>query len=477
MYVKRLQNEEVLDGLHLVWEVFAEEIAASYTPQGVQEFQAFIKLDNIMPKVQSGELNFWGVFEQTELCGVIAVRRDGHVSLLFVKKKWQRQGAAKMLFTQAYQYCTSMYGVMRMTVNAAPQAVEMYRHLGFHEAAPVQTVNGITFVPMERMVAPGDVRPVKTGKSHKGLFIGLGVGAAVLALLVIFGVLFGKVIEMSQTTRHKDVQEKEEEYPGNSYDDAFDDNGEDSEDTDQGIEAIPCYEEEDLSYTIEEETYTYQSTGASGEYPMEFDIHYPQIKGLENGKTDEINKMLKDCAMSTVDTLYLNPSEELKEAMLQEKEPFMASQVTYKVTYAGKDFISVAFSDHYFSGSYYAEFQDLRTRNIRLSDAARYETEDIVDLSDEFMKDWLVRMKGEAPNSAMLKNLRLSQFRQILGGEILENRYYDNFFVDADGIEIGMTYHYSSDEAIERGWITAPFSMKDIEEYKNDSDFWKLVKY
>lgn len=65
MYVKRLQNEEVLDGLHLVWEVFAEEIAASYTPQGVQEFQAFIKLDNIMPKVQSGELNFWGVFEQT----------------------------------------------------------------------------------------------------------------------------------------------------------------------------------------------------------------------------------------------------------------------------------------------------------------------------------------------------------------------------------------------------------------------------
>ena len=53
---------------------------------------------------------------------------------------------------------------------------------------------------------------------------------------------------------------------------------------------------------------------------------------------DKINEMLKDCAMSTVNTLYLDPSDSMKEKMLEESDPFMASLVTYKVSYAGEGF-------------------------------------------------------------------------------------------------------------------------------------------
>ena len=58
----------------------------------------------------------------------------------------------------------------------------------------------------------------------------------------------------------------------------------------------------------------------------------------------------------------------------------------------------------------------------------------------------------------------------------LRRELYDNFFVDKDGIEIGMTYHYRDDEQQkeERGWITAPFTMEEIKAYKTDSDFWNL---
>ena len=85
-------------------------------------------------------------------------------------------------------------------------------------------------------------------------------------------------------------------------------------------------------------------------------------------------------------------------------------------------------------------------------------------------------MKEEAPNSIVVDALKTSQYRKILSGEILDNRYYDNFFVDKDGIEIGMTYHYRDDEQQkeERGWITAPFTMEEIKAYKTDSDFWNL---
>lgn len=478
MYIKRLQQGEILDGLHLVWEVFAEKLAPAYTPQGVMEFQTFIKLENVMPKVEQGDLVFWGAYENTELCGVAAVQSTGHLSLLFVRSKWEGQGVSKMLFAEVYRYCTAERGLMRITVNAAPQALEVYRRLGFRETAPQQTVNGITFIPMEEICAPGDIRPAGNRKSNKGLIIGICVGAGVL--LLTLGILFGNlIIKISQNGAvYRQRQERRDENDSIFGGEEEAPKEETPQEKDTGIEAIPSYAEENLPYTIEEETYTYYSDGRSGEYPMEFDIRYPQIKGLGNEYEQEINAILKDCAMSTVNTLYLEPSEELKEAMLQEESPFMASQVTYKVSYAGADFISVVFNDHYFSGNYYAEFVDLRTRNLNLTDGTRYETADIVKLDDTFMADWIVRMKEEAPDAELLSGLKLSQFKKILDGEILENRYYDNFFVDADGIEIGVTYHYQSGDNggfIERGWITAPYTMEEIAPYKSDNSFWKLV--
>ena len=47
MDVRILQQHEILPALHLVWEVFAEDVAPAYTPEGVARFQEFIKYDNI----------------------------------------------------------------------------------------------------------------------------------------------------------------------------------------------------------------------------------------------------------------------------------------------------------------------------------------------------------------------------------------------------------------------------------------------
>lgn len=476
MYVKRLQNSEILDGMHLVWEVFAEEIAPTYTPQGVETFRQFIKMDNFMPKMEERGIVMFGAVEGTELCGITAVQNDGHILLLFVRKSWQKRGVAKMLTEAVYQHCTTRLSLTRLTVRAFPGAVEVYRHMGFREIAPEQDEDGIRFVPMERMVSLEDIKPQKTKTSNKGLIIGVVV--IVVVLFVLLGLLFVKVFTnlregMGNQNSGQLIQEEPfEDFFNGEFGNEF--NEEPEAESSEGIEGVECYVEENLPYTIVEETYTYQSDGSNGEYPMEFDVKYPQIEGLDSEKAEEINEMLKECAMTSVDTMYLNPSESMKEGMLQEEEPFMASLVTYKVTYAGADFISVAFSDEYYVGNFYAGYVDLRTRNIRLSDGKRFETADIIELNDEFMQEWKSRMKKEAPDSVVLDALKMSQLYQILGGEILENRYYDNFFVDAEGVQIGMTYHYlSEDQSVnERGWITAPFDMDEIKEYKTDSDFW-----
>lgn len=486
MYVRRLQEKEILDALHLVWEVFAEANAPFMSAQGVASFQEFIKMDNFMPNVINGEVTVFGALENYELAGVCAVKKNGHVSLLFVRNSFRRRGVARMMIQVASDHCVNRLHLTRMTVNAVPQAVEVYRHLGFAETAQQQEQDGVVYLPMERYLVHGGGMSTKKSNSHTGLIIGVSIMVALLIGLLTF--LIGK-IAFSFAEVMENQPRQEQKYEGNSpfgnggdsgnggfVDEPQEEPGKEA--ANAGIESIRCFEAEKLPYTMKEETYTHSSDGRGGEFPMEFDISYPQIEGLDSEKTDEINKILKECAMSTVETLYLNPSNAMKEAMLREQSPFMASQVKYRVTYAGEDFISVVFTDHYFVGSYYAEFQDLRTRNIRLSDGMRIETSDIVDLTDEFMEDWMAGMKKEAPEAEVLDGLTTSQFRRILNGEILENRYYNNFFVDAEGIQIGLTYHYTDEgqTIIARGWITAPFKMKEIMKYKRDHDFWNLVQ-
>ena len=182
MFVRQLQDNEILDGLHLVWDVFAGEIAPFYSPQGIAEFQNFIRIENFMVPVKSGEMVVFGAVEEGELCGVSAVRSNGHVALLFVKRNWQRRGVARMLMASMEQYCTGELGLMRMTVNASPNAVEAYRRMGFRDTMPLMEQNGIRFVPMEHLAPPGSVRPQKMGKVHKGLFVGIVACAAILSI-------------------------------------------------------------------------------------------------------------------------------------------------------------------------------------------------------------------------------------------------------------------------------------------------------
>ena len=101
MEVRILQKQEILPALHLVWEVFAEDVAPSYPPEGVAEFQKFIKYDNILSLWQKQEIIFFGAFENETLCGTIAVKRAGHICLFFVKKDCQGKGIGKLLYNEA----------------------------------------------------------------------------------------------------------------------------------------------------------------------------------------------------------------------------------------------------------------------------------------------------------------------------------------------------------------------------------------
>ena len=49
------------------------------------------------------------------------------------------------------------------------------------------------------------------------------------------------------------------------------------------------------------------------------------------------------------------------------------------------------------------------------------------------------------------------------------------FFLDRDGIEIGLNFNYPPEDPHDLGysWVTAPFSYKEIKQYISDKEFWK----
>lgn len=102
---------------------------------------------------------------------------------------------------------------------------------------------------------------------------------------------------------------------------------------------------------------------------------YPVITYADGRDATGVNEILRNAACAQFDTMYPEPQEEY--LYLDEDYPYLACYVDYEITYMSDEILCVAFQDHYFNGSMWGEFCDLRTRVINLATAERYEVEDV----------------------------------------------------------------------------------------------------
>ena len=83
------------------------------------------------------------------LAGMIEIRENNHVALLFVDKAHQHHGIAKGLLHAALADARAADpDVERVTVNSSRYGVPAYEKLGFRQTGPERAVNGIAFIPM-----------------------------------------------------------------------------------------------------------------------------------------------------------------------------------------------------------------------------------------------------------------------------------------------------------------------------------------
>ena len=133
----------------LVLRVFAEFVAPLYSQEGVAEFKKFVCADALADRYGAGNL-FLLAESGRRIIGVIEMRKDSHIALLFVEKSFQRKGIGGELFRRSVEICRRRNpDIQRITVNSSPNAFAAYQKIGFKGIEEEQVKNGIRFIPME----------------------------------------------------------------------------------------------------------------------------------------------------------------------------------------------------------------------------------------------------------------------------------------------------------------------------------------
>jgi ribosomal protein S18 acetylase RimI-like enzyme len=140
--------EDVPQVSDLIVRVFDEFIAPEYVVEGVREFLKYVTPEALLKRSQADHFALVAT-ESDQIVGMIEIRHNDHISLLFVDKAFQGRGIARELWQRALGICRSNQPELKqVTVNSSPYAVPIYEKLGFQPQGEQRVTNGIAYVPM-----------------------------------------------------------------------------------------------------------------------------------------------------------------------------------------------------------------------------------------------------------------------------------------------------------------------------------------
>ena len=145
-----MEPDEVACVSALILAAFDEFIEPEYTPQGVEAFRKYVQPDVLAGRTAQDHFVLVAA-RGGELVGMIEMRQNNHVALLFVDKRTHGHGIARELLDHALAAARSKTPELeRVTVNSSRYGVPAYEKLGFRQTGPERAVNGIVFIPMAK---------------------------------------------------------------------------------------------------------------------------------------------------------------------------------------------------------------------------------------------------------------------------------------------------------------------------------------
>ncbi|MDE6220874.1 MAG: GNAT family N-acetyltransferase [Lachnospiraceae bacterium] len=148
--IRPAYRDEWDDAMSLAWRTFMQFEAQDFTPAGVESFQEFITDTVLYRMFILGAYQLFGAYDNGRMVGMISLRSETHISLLFVDGKYHRRGIGRGLIDYVSRYVLTEEGHNNITVNAAPYATGFYHRMGFVDTNTEQASDGIRYTPMRR---------------------------------------------------------------------------------------------------------------------------------------------------------------------------------------------------------------------------------------------------------------------------------------------------------------------------------------
>ncbi|MBN1267286.1 MAG: GNAT family N-acetyltransferase [Anaerolineales bacterium] len=146
--IRPIRHGEEVAAYELVHRVFHAEIAPLYNKEGVSTFLEFVQPENLA-RLLAESMEILVADSGKTIAGMTAVREKRHISLLFVDRPFQSQGTGRRLLQAAVDFCrASNPGLECVTVNASPNSVSFYSHVGFKAKGQEMIKDGIRYTPM-----------------------------------------------------------------------------------------------------------------------------------------------------------------------------------------------------------------------------------------------------------------------------------------------------------------------------------------
>ncbi len=149
-FIRKAKEEDWDDAMAVAWKTFVKFEADDYTKEGVRSFFDFVT-DPILQRMFLNDAYHMFVAEdEGKIIGMITLRNDTHISLLFVDEQYHKQGVGSSLMQAMWNFVAKEKNEDFITVNAAPYGVEFYHKLGFLDLGPEESKSGIRYTPMKR---------------------------------------------------------------------------------------------------------------------------------------------------------------------------------------------------------------------------------------------------------------------------------------------------------------------------------------
>ncbi len=132
--------------LELVRRVFLEFCSSDCDQFGLKVFNDFIEEYNFIERNKTNSVAFYAKYNEA-IIGMVEMRDNNHICLLFVDKHYHGKGVARKLMQEVTQLAR-LNKSKQIDVNASLYSVAIYEKLGFRKTEEIKEVNGIKFYPM-----------------------------------------------------------------------------------------------------------------------------------------------------------------------------------------------------------------------------------------------------------------------------------------------------------------------------------------